>query len=192
MRGGRVDKGAVLPVYAGGLLADMATPKILVVDDEPMVIKLVSRILESQGYEVVEAIGSREALEATSGGIDLILSDVMMPEMNGLDLVREVRNRDPATAAVLMSGYSTEDLPADIPLVKKPFTPQGLVAAVERALRQSDETREALRRAREKKSARGELAGAVEDTLQQPKRNTGREGKRSSRKPRGPQEDLAS
>lgn len=114
----------------------MTVPRrILVVDDEPIVAKLAGMVLEQEGYEVLIAAGAAEALGLVAGGsrIDLVLSDFVMPSMNGQELIRRIQECSPSTVAVLMSGYLADALPK-IPVVQKPFSMASLLAVVSRAL----------------------------------------------------------
>ncbi len=103
---------------------------ILVVDDEPGVLVVATRVLRRLGYEVIEANGSMDALriaEARRGTIDLLLSDVRMPDMNGVDLASALLDAEPSLGVLLMSGYiddtalSARITQAGIPLLEKPF-----------------------------------------------------------------------
>jgi two-component system, cell cycle sensor histidine kinase and response regulator CckA len=118
----------------------MATARVLIVDDEPAVVRLVSRTLVGSGYEVLSAFSPGQALNIvqSSPPIDLVISDVVMPEMRGPELVQAVTQRSPSTAAILMSAYvDGHELPPDVPFIQKPFVAKDLVAAVERTLERS-------------------------------------------------------
>ena len=97
-------------------------------------------VLRNAGYSVVEAIdGSKglEVFEATSADIDLIVSDVVMPGMNGAELMEAVRKVDSNVRFLFMSGYKGDpgmDVIQDIPFVQKPFTPSELLDAVQQQL----------------------------------------------------------
>lgn len=119
--------------------AGPASPRILVVDDEPSVRRLIGRILAMLGYTVMEAGGGRPALalvEASAEPIDLVITDVMMPDMNGITLAEEVAARFPAIRLLFVSGYArgagpdTNGVAARVPLLTKPFTPAELERAV--------------------------------------------------------------
>lgn len=128
----------------------MAPARILVVDDEPAVAKLAGDLLARQGYEVRTVTSAAEALAIAAGGaIDLVLSDCAMPEMNGPELIRKIREHSPSTAAVLMSGYVAEELRVDIPLVVKPFTAATLGSVIGRVIEEARRARQTSRRARE-------------------------------------------
>ena len=98
-------------------------------------------MLRHEGYEVFPAAGPRQALEIIRNisVVHLVLSDVVMPEMQGIQLVREVVRPSPQTVGVLMTGYvrNREDVPDGVALLKKPFTRQELIYAVETALNSS-------------------------------------------------------
>jgi len=112
---------------------------ILLVEDEEGVRALARRILAAQGYTVVEADGPRRALELLEehdGPIELLLTDVVMPEMDGAELAARVTALRPETRVLFMSGY-TDDAIAGRGLIaeggrflQKPFTPDGLVSKV--------------------------------------------------------------
>ena len=84
---------------------------ILVVEDEPAVRRLARKFLETNGYRVVEARDAAEAMEAAqlhSGTIDLLLTDVIMPEFSGPELAKRLRERQPDLKVLYMSGYPGE------------------------------------------------------------------------------------
>jgi PAS domain S-box-containing protein len=115
---------------------------ILLVEDEAEVRTLAGRVLRQAGYAVVEAAGAAEALAvAGSGGarIDLLLTDVVMPGMKGMELARSLRKRRPLRV-LYMSGYTDSDairqavLEPGTAFLQKPFTPDALVRKVGEAL----------------------------------------------------------
>jgi CheY-like chemotaxis protein len=111
--------------------------RILVVDDEPAVLGLVSKALSIRGYETHAAPSPTMALElATSGPhFDLVLSDVIMPEMCGPELVKRIAQICPTIAVLLMSGQiAAEALPMRAAFIGKPFLMKDLYLAVEKAL----------------------------------------------------------
>jgi two-component system, cell cycle sensor histidine kinase and response regulator CckA len=112
---------------------------ILVVEDEEPVRLLVRRVLEAAGYIVLGAAKPSEAerLLAENDEIDLMLSDVVMPEMSGYDLAARVRAERPEMKLLFMSGYShrmSGSDAVDAELLKKPFAPEQLARAVRQAL----------------------------------------------------------
>ena len=109
---------------------------ILVVDDDASARRLVSRLLEEEGYDVLDAIGPAHALDVAMSHaqrIGLLLTDIRMPVMSGLDLAARFERLVPAAGVLLMSGYHDH---GDVrhPLLEKPFTPDELFAAVQRTL----------------------------------------------------------
>jgi CheY-like chemotaxis protein len=114
-------------------------PTVLVVDDDEHVGRIAAMILMQKGYDVLKASNGLEALMVYSTyrqKIDLVLTDVDMPQMNGLELAARIRGRDPARRILLMSGGTSENLGSskDYPFVAKPFLSIQLIAAVEAAL----------------------------------------------------------
>jgi two-component system, cell cycle sensor histidine kinase and response regulator CckA len=113
---------------------------ILLVEDEDAVRGLVSRVLESAGYRVLDAGRPSEAepLFAAEPQIDLLVTDVVMPEMSGYELAQRFQAKRPSLRTLFISGYS-ENAPSSLDgvtgdLLKKPFAPEQLTRAVERAL----------------------------------------------------------
>ncbi len=100
------DVGAALDGFEFGVTP--GAPRCLVVDDEPMVRRSVVRMLEAQGFACFEAGSGREGLEvlARTGELPLIVSDLRMPELDGLGFLEEVRQRYPDTAIVMLSGMA--------------------------------------------------------------------------------------
>ena len=112
---------------------------ILVVEDEAGIRGLIRRILARQSYEILEASNGRQALElarAHSGQIDMLLTDVVMPEMGGFDLANELIKERPEVRVLFISGYTglsgfdPTQLPAGSGFLQKPFTLNALLAKV--------------------------------------------------------------
>ena len=119
---------------------------ILVVEDEPFMLQLVSRMLREGGYEVVGArhgLAARELLARGAVAPSLVLTDLKMPYLSGLELGQEVSRMTPSVLVAYMSGFGTEAaalLSPDILqrcFISKPFTPDALLEMVERCLRNS-------------------------------------------------------
>ena len=117
------------------------TERILLVEDEPTVLELMRRTLESYGYTVLHASTPERALRAMQEGdshVDLLLTDVVMPGINGPELARQLRAFDPTLRVLFMSGYSSDVvaeqglLPAEVSLITKPFSPTALLKEIER------------------------------------------------------------
>jgi two-component system cell cycle sensor histidine kinase/response regulator CckA len=120
-----------------------AAATILVAEDEPAVRMLVTKTLEQLGYTVLEATDGYEALgiiERHKGGIDLLLTDVIMPLMNGHELSTRLASIRPETKVIYMSGYTDEVLAfhgiakPGIDFIQKPFTAPELAGKVEMML----------------------------------------------------------
>lgn len=99
---------------------------ILVVDDQDMVLRVVSRMLTHLGLEVTAAGSGEQALalrDDRDAPFDLVLTDVLMPGIDGIELTRRLLERDPDACVVFMSAYGTHTLGEDLPgrLLAKPF-----------------------------------------------------------------------
>lgn len=119
----------------------MAGPRILIVDDEPVVIKSAERVLKAEGYDVEGAAGGREAiLKLEKGGYDLVFTDLKMPEVDGLTLIKWIRKSSTTIGIVIITGYPSQDTIKDalelgiIDYVPKPFTPSVLLDVTARAV----------------------------------------------------------
>ena len=119
------------------------TETILLVEDEPQVRAVAARALRSAGYRVLEATNGRDGLQVARrerDAIDMIVSDVVMPEMGGKEMVELARQFLPSAAVLFVSGYTAGSfpLPSDDPsanvFLQKPFTPQELLAMVRQVL----------------------------------------------------------
>jgi two-component system cell cycle sensor histidine kinase/response regulator CckA len=117
------------------------TGTILLVEDEPMVRTVAERALTRHGYKVLTANNGEEALEIVDRGdeIALLISDVVMPLMDGPTMVREARKTRPELPILFMSGYAEEQLRKSIDIdnvafLPKPFSVQELAEAVRKVL----------------------------------------------------------
>ena len=115
--------------------------KILVVDDESVVVRSCKRILEDEGYEIDSALGGREGiLTMEKKAYDLVLTDLMMPEVDGITLIRWIKKSRPDTGVVIITGYPSQETIKEalelgiIDYVPKPFTPSVLTDVVRRAV----------------------------------------------------------
>jgi DNA-binding NtrC family response regulator len=93
--------------------------KVLVVDDEPFIRKLAKTILKKAGFEVITAKDGKEGLEVYTeqkDEIDIVVSDIRMPKMTGLEMYKEILKVNDKVRLVLCSGY-----PEDVPMVKDNF-----------------------------------------------------------------------
>ena len=113
----------------------MQPPRILLVDDEASLAGLLQRYLERVGYAVDTCGDAATALATVQPGrYALVIADLTLPDMNGAQLVRELRERDPGLAAVLTSGYPYEQRADNVEFLQKPFQPKMLAQAIERTL----------------------------------------------------------
>jgi PAS domain S-box-containing protein len=130
------EKGLDLPVERGH-------ETILLVEDEPAILKMATMMLERLGYAVVGARTPGEAVrlaEAHAGGIHLLVTDVVMPDMNGRDLAEHLLSMYPNLKCLFMSGYTADIiahqgvLAARVQFIQKPFSLKDLAAKVRQAL----------------------------------------------------------
>jgi two-component system cell cycle sensor histidine kinase/response regulator CckA len=124
-----------------GLAAKRAT--ILIVEDDTEVREIMSEILRQSDYHVLNASGGTEALEISrqySGSLELVLTDLVMPEMDGLELVERLRKVDGDLKVIYMSGYGTHrdadhgSRDPSIPMIQKPIRAAGLIRLVREVL----------------------------------------------------------
>ncbi len=116
--------------------------KMLVIDDEEIVLKSCRKIFEAEGFAVVTTANPQEGLKLVSGStFDVILVDWMMPGFDGMDVVEEIDKRSPNSAVVMISGYpsvgrATEAMKRGaMDYVSKPFRPEEIVEVVKKAVR---------------------------------------------------------
>jgi two-component system, cell cycle sensor histidine kinase and response regulator CckA len=117
---------------------------VLVVDDEEGLRSLVCRTLRGEGYRTLEASHGAEALElveASSGPVDLVVTDMVMPGMDGRELGRRLAQRWPTLPILYISAYDVNDIfrrgspRSSAPFLQKPFAPDGLLTVVRGLLR---------------------------------------------------------
>ena len=143
--------------------------RVLVIDDDDVVRMLVVEILESAGHEVIAAEGAERALGLLENSdFDLVVSDVVMPGLSGLELLEIVRQRRASLPIVLVTGAGTYDTLSQAltrgaaGLVTKPFTHADLRQAVAEALDRADRSREELRERLLAPTLASALANAIE------------------------------
>ena len=127
---------SALPLRAGAEI-------VLVVDDESAIRHFAVRVLVQEGYGVVEAGDGAEALELiTQGGIsfEVVVSDIVMPRLNGVELIQALSVSHPDLPVILMSGYATVALAelgiaAPCAILAKPFPAERLLEEVRRCIR---------------------------------------------------------
>ena len=131
-------------------------PRILVVDDDPMICTTIELALQRHGFDVTVAEGGEAGLSALeSSTFDLMLVDIFMPHMRGFESIRVFHERAPATPLIAMSGYAFASAVSPSPdflrmtlelgaarCLRKPFTPDALVAVINECLAASNSERQ--------------------------------------------------
>jgi DNA-binding NtrC family response regulator len=132
-----LEENVATPTSKGGL-SRMAIATVLVVDDDPDVLKMTCIYLRLHNYDIFSASDPRKALEIVNANhdIDLVISDVDMPQMRGTELVREIIQISPGTACMLVSGLEIdpESVPNGIPLLQKPINATDLFSTINNIL----------------------------------------------------------
>ncbi len=149
----------------------MPSRRILLVDDEPDILDVCQRILETEGFQVETAPSGDAALERVKQqSFDLLVTDIKMPGMDGLDLVRAVKQTTPHIPCIIMTGFSTMDttlkalkLGVDEYIIK-PFAPEELAIAVGKALEKTNlhqQVKDLRDRIAAEQRRSGHLAGTI-------------------------------
>ena len=121
----------------------MLAPAVLLVDDDEPTIELVAHVLRARGYRILAAKDADEALAAAAsydGSIPLPLTDVAMPDMNGLELAKGNGLRRPETKILYMTAYRHLFEVGSFHVLAKPFTPDQLLAKVQEVLSSPDDS----------------------------------------------------
>jgi PAS domain S-box-containing protein len=124
-------------------------PRVLLVEDEEAVRELLSSALERNGFQVVAAGSAEEALTLASPAFQILLTDVSLPGLSGVQLARQLRRALPALRVLLMSGYAREEFAAgpnamdDLPFIPKPFATRTVVDRLRALLEPAGETLQA-------------------------------------------------
>ena len=119
---------------------DPANFVILVVDDEVAVRALIANVLRKEGYQVLDASNGQHALEILkvhAGPVHLLLTDFVMPGMNGIELATAVRNERQGTTVLVISGYTSSQIAAEekkVDFLQKPMDPHTLLEKVRELL----------------------------------------------------------
>jgi PAS domain S-box-containing protein len=124
------------PLQLAGAREHSGSETVLLVEDEPAVRTMVRRILEDEGYTVIEAAEGREAFEIASRrehAIGLLLTDVVMPRMGGRELAQRLASVHPAMKVIYMTGYTDQAI-SDAPFLHKPFTSRSLLTKLREVL----------------------------------------------------------
>lgn len=117
--------------------------KVLVVEDDRAMAQMCAKLIRRRGHSAVVAGSCEDAVRIVmdGGDIDVVVSDVQMPEMTGLELLAHLRSLDNTPPVVLMTGYPHMSNPAQVldmgaaDYILKPFEPEAFLASVERATR---------------------------------------------------------
>jgi PAS domain S-box-containing protein len=136
---------------AAGKAAFPASAKLLVVDDESTVRSFAARILRQEGYTVLEASSGPEALEMmkldSASDLRLLVTDVMMPKMSGIELAEKLRASRPGVKVLFASGFTEEPLvragveERKMPFLAKPFSADALVRKIREVLSEQEDVR---------------------------------------------------
>ena len=116
----------------------MDAHRLLIVDDEPNLLELLSRYLGRLGYESETRLDGPGALALFQAGPDrfsMVITDLSLPGLSGEELIEQIRKIRPGTPAIITSGYPYVPRAAGVGFLQKPFLPQMLVDAVEKALK---------------------------------------------------------
>lgn len=133
------------------MTGSLGAETILVVEDAEVIRKMVCAMLAQGGYTVIEAADGHEALrvlEVQSGPVHLVLTDMIMPRMNGTELARRVSQRHPNLPIIFMSGYNDDPVVRGVErggsiFLAKPFTASALAEKIRQALDHSRNDRSA-------------------------------------------------
>ena len=119
----------------------VSSPRILVVDDEMIVCESCKRILEEDGYEVETALSGREAFDKMKESpFDIIITDLKMPEIDGMEVLRTFRKEYPDAIVIMITGFSTVETAVEamklgaFDYIPKPFTPDEVSIVVKKAI----------------------------------------------------------
>jgi DNA-binding NtrC family response regulator len=119
----------------------MEKKKALVIDDEQVVLDSVSKILSAENYEVDVSLSGREGLaQALQGDYDIVLTDIRMPDIGGMRVLRDIKRAKPSLPVVIITGYATVKSSVQAmklgaaDYIEKPFTPDQLLKSVASAL----------------------------------------------------------
>ena len=124
----------------------MKSKRILAIDDEQIVLDSVKKALEPEGYEIDLSQSSRQGLAwAMENEYDFVLTDIRMPEIGGMRILREIKRARPSLPVVIITGYATVQSAVQAMklgaanYLEKPFTPDTLLSAVKTALKKAAE-----------------------------------------------------
>lgn len=114
---------------------------VLIIDDEDIVRVSCRRILVPEGYEVETTKSASEGFEIlAAGGIDIVLTDLKMPDIDGMQVLKKIKEEWPATEVIMITGYQTINTAVEaiklgaFDYIEKPFVPGTIVEAIDKAL----------------------------------------------------------
>ena len=123
----------------------MEPVKALAIDDEQIVLDSIRKILLAEGFEIDLSLNSREGLEwANTRDYDIVLTDIRMPEIGGMRILRDVKRIKPSLPVVIITGYATVTGAVQAmklgasDYIEKPFTPDVLLASINKALQKAE------------------------------------------------------
>jgi len=123
----------------------MTKKKVLVIDDEQIVLNSVNKILSHGDYEVETTLSGRQGLEwALSKSYDIVLTDVRMPDMGGMLILRDIKKAKPSLPVIILTGYANVQTAMQAmklgaaEYIEKPFIPEQLLKAVNTAVSHAD------------------------------------------------------
>ncbi len=115
--------------------------KILIVDDEPGILDFLRNLFHADGYEVVVALSGEDAVASVKKDtVDLVITDLRMPEMDGMELLRELKTLKPSVPVIMLTAYASDETAIEakklgvFTYISKPFNVAGLLGIVKRAL----------------------------------------------------------
>ncbi len=94
--------------------------RILLVEDDDMLREITALILRKFQFDVLEAVNGFDALQMFDETIDLVLTDIIMPKMDGIELILELQKKDPDLKCIAITGFSNVNVPEDIEVLQKP------------------------------------------------------------------------
>jgi len=158
-----------------GDMAQPASYKVLIVDDEVDTLRLLSKILQADGHQVIEAMDGQTALDKyRQEAPDLILLDILIPHIDGIEVLKRIRSTDQATGIIIVSALTSEKLMVEAMLsgaddyISKPFTLKEIREHIRRALERSHLRRENIRLRQELEAAHAKIRALFERYMPAP------------------------
>lgn len=123
-------------------MKEQTKPRILLVDDEPDIIQLLSQILSSEGYDILTAPDGDRAVEILDRErVDATLLDILMPNRNGMSVLRHIRDHHPTIKTIMLTGYIDLQYAMEakkmgaVDYISKPYKLETILSTLERALK---------------------------------------------------------